>query len=251
MMLEQETRNTPGQVEFRAGAAGLGTLTGLASVFNKRSQDLGGFVEQVHPFAFRKSLADKVPVIARFNHSDDHPLGTTAAGTLRLSVESGGLRYDVDLPDTQAGRDVKVLAERGDLRYSSFAFRVVEDRWDQTEDGMPLRTLLSVKLVDVAPVMNPAYLQTTSGMRSLAGHLGIDLDTVQRAARAGDLRSLLAGSGLPRRRQASKAPQIHPGAAASGVPSLAELRRRLDFPPPVKPRVREQRYDLTAPGWRD
>lgn len=177
------------------------------------------------------------PVIARFNHDDNQPLGTTAAGTLRLSVDSGGLRYDVDLPDTQAGRDVKALAERGDLRYSSFAFRVVEDRWDQAEDGMALRTLLSVKLMYVAPVMNPAYLDTTSGMRSLSHHLGIDLDTVRAAARAGDLRPLLARAGLC----GVRVPRLDPGEAGSRIPSVAELRRRLDFPPPVKLASRETR----------
>lgn len=251
MMLEQETRNTPGRVELRTGAAGLGILTGYASVFNKRSQDLGGFVEQVHPSAFKKTLADKAPVIARFNHSDNHPLGTTAAGTLRLTVDRGGLRYDVDLPDTQTGRDVKELAERGDLRYSSFAFRVVEDRWDEADDGVLLRTLLSVKLVDVAPVMNPAYLDTTSGMRSLSQHLGIELDKVQRAARAGDLHSLLSGVGLSQRRAGSKALRRDSGEAGSRIRSVAELRRSLDFPPPVKFASREQKYDRTPLGWRD
>jgi len=191
-MRDLELRNHSGAVEFRASEKGLGVLTGYASVFNKLSQNLGGFVERVDPAAFNKSLADAVPVFARFNHEDNFLLGTTEAETLRLSVDGTGLRYEVDLPDTSAGRDVKVLAERGDLRHSSFAFRTLDDEWDFTPEGFPLRTLLGVQLVDVAPVVNPAYRDTTTGLRSLAEHLNVGIEQVKQAAAAGDLRSLFS-----------------------------------------------------------
>ena len=164
-------------------------------MFGKRSQNLGGFVEMVDPKAFSKTLGDKNPVVARFNHNDDYLLGTTEARTLHLSVDRTGLRYEVDLPDTGAGRDVRALAERGDLRYSSFAFRTVSDTWGETEDGTPLRTLTAVHLMDVSPVVNPAYRDTSTGMgaplRGLADHFGLELETVRRASEAGDIRSLL------------------------------------------------------------
>ncbi|MDQ0755776.1 HK97 family phage prohead protease [Arthrobacter sp. B3I4] len=221
MMREQEIRSTEHVVEFRAGGTtttGLGVLTGLI-VFNKRSVNLGGFVEVVDPKAFNKTLADRVPVMARFNHDSNLPLGTTTAGTLRLKVQRDGLRYEVDLPDTGAGRDVKALAERGDLRASSFAFRAVEDDWGFTEDNTPLRTLKSVKLVDVAPVMEPAYPDSTTGMRSLADRLGVPFADVERAAAEGELRLLAARAGLPTRTTQKAEP---------AGPTIAELRRRLD-----------------------
>jgi HK97 family phage prohead protease len=171
---ELEVRCAAHAVELRASddgeGKGLGTLTGYAAVFNRHSQNLGGFVEQVDPSAFNKSLADEVPVMARGNHDDAYLLGTTWAGTLRLSVDGTGLRYEVDLPDTTAGRDFKVLAERGDVKWSSFAFRTIDDEWGTTEQGFPLRTLRAVQLVDVAPVNSPAYLDTTVAARSLAEH---------------------------------------------------------------------------------
>lgn len=188
-MRDLELRNHSGAVEFRASDKG-GTLVGYASVFNKLSQNLGGFVERVDPGAFNKSLADGVPVFARYNHDDNHLLGTTEAETLRLLVDGTGLRYEVDLPDTSSGRDVRVLAERGDLRHSSFAFRTLDDDWDFTPEGFPLRTLLAVQLVDVAPVNNPAYRDTTTGLRSLADHLKLGIEQVKEAAAQGDLRSL-------------------------------------------------------------
>lgn len=169
-----------GKVEWRAADDGPGVLRGYAAVFNRYSQNLGGFVESVDPGAFTKSLADDVPVMARYNHDDNYLLGTTEARTLTLEVDGTGLRYDVQLPDTSAGRDVRVLGERGDLRYSSFAFYTLEDEWSYTEQGFPLRTLRAVQLVDVAPVNNPAYRDTTVAVRSLAERAGVDVDDVAR-----------------------------------------------------------------------
>lgn len=167
MERELEIRTAAHAVELRAGTSGLGVLAGYAAVFNRHSQNLGGFVEQVDPAAFNKSLADGVPVMARGNHDDAMLLGTTWAGTLRLSVDGTGLLYEVDLPDTSAGRDFRALAERGDVKWSSFAFRTIEDEWGVTEQGFPLRTLRAVQLVDVAPVNSPAYLDTSVAARSL------------------------------------------------------------------------------------
>jgi HK97 family phage prohead protease len=191
-MRDLEMRHVSQPVEFRAADDGPGTLDGYAIVFNKYSQNLGGFVERVDPAAATKSVSDKLPVVARYNHDDNFLLGTIEAGTLRLEVDDIGVRYIVDLPDTSAGRDVAALAKRGDLRYSSFAFHTLEDEWDVTEQGFPLRTLRSIQLVDVAPVVNPAYRDSTVGVRSLAAHLHVDVDTVA-AASTDELRSLLSG----------------------------------------------------------
>lgn len=192
MVRDTELRQLPGAVELRASTTGgPGVLVGYAAVFNKRSQNLGGFVEQIDPEAFNKSLGDNVPVVARFNHKDDFLLGTTEAGTLVLSKDGTGLRYEVDLPDTSVGRDLAVLATRGDVRYSSFAFQTIADDWGFTEEDFPLRTLRAVKLMDVAPVVSPAYRDTTAGLRSFAAQYDVPLDRVKAASDAGELRSLL------------------------------------------------------------
>jgi HK97 family phage prohead protease len=172
-----EIRVRADRVEFRdaaAGSAAVGVLAGYAAVYERLSQNLGGFVEKVAHGAFAQSLADNNPVLARYNHDDNQLLGTTEAETLRVSSDETGLPYEVDLPDTSVGRDVAVLAKRGDVRYSSFAFRTLEDAWSVTDQGFPLRTLMKVQLVDVAPVNNPAYRDTSVGMRSLAERTGID-----------------------------------------------------------------------------
>lgn len=220
-----ERRFHTAKIELRASANGIGVLFGYAAVFNRYSQNLGGFVEQVDPAAFNKTLADGGDVLARFNHSDDALLGTLLAETLRLGVDGTGLWYEVDLPDTSVGRDVKALAERGDLRFSSFAFRTMEDDWGYTDEDFPLRTLKAVQLADVAPVVTPAYRDTTTGLRSLAERNELDLEEVRKAAEGNTLASLLHN------KEASRA-HGHEEKAVDGQgathPSIGELRAKLD-----------------------
>ena len=169
-----EIRTSPaGLIELRKNPDLPPALTGYASIYMRTSQNLGGFVEQVAPGTFDKSLADKVPVMARYNHDDNFLLGTTESGTLALRSDVTGLGYTVELPDTSTGRDLQVLAARGDLRYSSFAFQTISDEWGLTDAGFPLRTLTGVQLVDVAPVNNPAYRDATVGLRSLSERVGL------------------------------------------------------------------------------
>lgn len=198
-MSELERRYQPGTVELRA-SDGARRLGGYALKFGTLSRNLGGFVETIDRGAVSKSVADRLDVLARFQHRDEFLLGRVSSGTLRLRVDGVGLDYEVDLPDTAAGRDVGELAGRGDLRHSSFAFFVPEggDSWSTTEDqGYPLRTLRQIQLHDVAPVVDPAYLDTSSGLRSLAEHRGADLAEVEQLARENRLAELIARSASP------------------------------------------------------
>ncbi len=145
-------------------------IWGYAACFNKLSRKLGGFVEQVNPTAFNESRTENWPdVVCRFNHKDDLLLGTTHAGTLSVRVDEQGLLYDVLPPQSRA--DILEYVERGDVRHSSFAFRVYPggDEWGVSEFNYPMRTLVSVQLVDVAPVLDPAYPDATAKARAMNG----------------------------------------------------------------------------------
>lgn len=181
-----ERRFTPVPVELRAGKDRR-SIGGYAAVFNRESKNLGGFVEQLDPSVFNASRGDGWPeVIARYNHDDNMLLGTTAAGTLRLTIDGTGLLYETDPPSARA--DILELVERGDVRKSSFAFRTIEDDWGMTDQGFPLRTLMKAQLVDVAPVNVPAYTDTTAGLRSLAKRFNTDFEEVRKMATDGELR---------------------------------------------------------------
>lgn len=224
-MSDAERRFTRGLVEVRA--TDTRKIGGYAAKFNALSRNLGGFVERIDPGFFAKSEGDGWPeVMARYNHDDNRLLGTTDAGTLRLVVDGTGLDYEADVPASR--EDVMELVRRGDVRRSSFAFRTFEDDWSATPEGFPLRTLLSGALVDVAPVNSPAYMDTSTGLRSLAEQAGAELDEVRAAADAGDLGRFLA-------RPKSTTIDLAPGGQGEPHPSLvlrqrrAELNRRRTF----------------------
>jgi HK97 family phage prohead protease len=181
-MPDFERRYTLVPVEVRGGGDKR-TIGGYAAKFNTVSRDLGGFVETVAPTFFNKSRGDGWPgVIARYNHDNAFLLGTVAGGTLRLDVNETGLFYDVDLPATRS--DVFELVERRDVAQSSFAFlsSSVEDDWGVSDQGYPLRTLISGRAVDVAPVNSPAYLDTSAALRSLATRMSADPEEVRQMA---------------------------------------------------------------------
>lgn len=161
-----EQRVAPVTTEIRGNANGSWTLVGHAAVFDSRSEPLGGFTEVIQRGAFRKVLKqDGLDVRALFNHDANLVLGRTVNGTLKLTEDPTGLRYEVDVADTSYGRDLRVLLERGDVTQSSFAFRVAKDGqvWDDQEDGTLLRTITNFSsLVDVSPVTTPAYQSTSA-----------------------------------------------------------------------------------------
>tara|TARA_R110002050_G_scaffold160718_1_gene290106 strand:+ start:4953 stop:5858 length:906 start_codon:yes stop_codon:yes gene_type:complete len=137
---------------------GKDVVIGHAAVFNSLSEDLGGFREKIQPGAFDDVLKDDTR--AYFNHDPNLILGRTEAGTLRLSVDETGLRYELDVPDTTAGRDLKENMRLGNITQSSFAFTIGKDgdAWERAENGADIRTIKKVKrLYDVSPVSLPAY----------------------------------------------------------------------------------------------
>jgi HK97 family phage prohead protease len=137
---------------------GKDVVIGHAAVFNSLSEDLGGFREKIQPGAFDDVL--KNDVRAYFNHDPNYLLGRTSAGTLRLSVDEQGLRYELDVPNTTAGRDLKENMRLGNITQSSFAFTIGKDgdAWERAENGADIRTIKKVKrLYDVSPVSLPAY----------------------------------------------------------------------------------------------
>lgn len=152
-------------VEDRADGEGK-TLRGHAAVFDTLSENLGGFREKIAPGAFDDVLGDDVRAL--FNHDSNLILGRTTSKTLKIGIDADGLNYEVDIPDTQTGRDLTVSVGRGDIDQSSFAFTVDDDSWDEDEDGRVIRTIKKVgRLYDVSPVTYPAYPDASVGLRSM------------------------------------------------------------------------------------
>lgn len=152
-------------IERRALAAELRArgrrLEGYAAVFGSEAK-LPGFVETIAPGAFAADLAEHNDVLALVDHDAGRVLARTKSGTLRLSEDSRGLAFDLDVPDTTHGRDVLALAERGDLGGMSFSFTPVDEDWSGDR-----RELRAVKLHEVSVVSAwPAYPETLVVARS-------------------------------------------------------------------------------------
>jgi HK97 family phage prohead protease len=189
-MNDMERRFTRGLVEVRASQPEKRAIGGYAAKFNKPSQNLGGFVEYIAPKAFNRSRGNEWPdVVARYNHDDAYLLGRTSSGTLQLDIDDDGLLYEVDVPRARA--EVYELVQRRDITQSSFAFKVIGsdgEEWGLNEQDYPMRTLHSVELIDVAPVNSPAYLDTSTAVRSLARQVHADPEEVRALAQEGELR---------------------------------------------------------------
>jgi HK97 family phage prohead protease len=151
--------------ELRASDDAEPKLTGYAAKFGVQT-DLGFFKERIRAGAFDEALKES-DCRALKNHDPNLLLGRESAGTLRLSTNTVGLQFEVDLPDTTAGRDTREEVRRGDLQGCSFSFTVAEDEWKNRDDGSQERTITRIgKLFDVGPVTFPAYEQTTISARS-------------------------------------------------------------------------------------
>ena len=140
------------------------TVEGYASVFNSMSEDLGGFREIILPGAFKNALNDDVRAL--YNHDSNYLLARTTSGTLELKEDEKGLYYRFEMPNTSYGNDLLELYRRGDLTQSSFGFTVDKDSW-RMEEGQHIRYIESVSsLFDVSAVVYPAYVSSSSGLRS-------------------------------------------------------------------------------------
>ena len=137
-------------------------LEGYAATFGSEAR-MGTFVETIEPGAFATAIGGDV--LALLDHDTGKVLGRTRSGTLRLSEDTRGLAFSLDIPDTQAGRDVLALSERGDLGGMSFGFKVPKGGEHWTGNRRSLRT---VGLMEISVVSAwPAYPDTELALRAM------------------------------------------------------------------------------------
>ena len=179
---KMETRVFEVPMELREDADGM-HLTGYAAVFNSRSENLGGFTETISPGAFAGSLRSRNDIKFLWNHDTGAVLGSTRAGTLRLSEDDRGLRVDATLPNTTLGRDVRELVSRQDVTGFSFGFSMPARGGDSWNDDGTQRTLNAVRLHEVSLVSFPAYpatngTATVRGLEKVCERANVDADAL-------------------------------------------------------------------------
>lgn len=157
----------------RAEATTGGVLRGYAAVYGQpttRQRDYAG-TETIARTAFTGLMSDP-ETAALLNHDPHQLLGRVGSGTLALSSDDHGLAFELQLPDTQLGRDVHTLVSRGDITGMSFTAGV--GQLERHESGVT-HTQFS-RLVDISPVTFPAYTGTSvlareAAQRSLAAQM--------------------------------------------------------------------------------
>lgn len=157
-------------VEVRKEDGKAVSLRGYAAKFDS-VYDMGWFTEEVHRDAFKGANMEDVRILK--NHDSNIILGRTKAGTARVWVDEIGLAYEVDLPNSPDGENMRVAAERGDIDQSSWGFtlRYTDDaggdEWTK-RNGRDHRILRNVDVVfDASPVTFPANPDTSVAKRSL------------------------------------------------------------------------------------
>jgi HK97 family phage prohead protease len=192
------TRSVPFHLE-RADAEGDGlTLEGYGAVFDVPTRidswD-GGFDEQIARGAFADSLRERTPKL-QFDHGQHALVGSIPLGVIkRMREDDRGLYVEARLHDNWLIQPVRDAIASGAVDGMSFRFRVPEggDTWQDRTGDVPMRTITRADVVEVGPVVWPAYQATTVGVRSQELARLFDLPEQERIALA---RALALGAPL-------------------------------------------------------
>jgi HK97 family phage prohead protease len=161
-------------VEFRASEGADGqTLEGYAAVFNAWTDITdrqGSYRERIAPGAFKRSLGQRTPVL-QFDHGSHPLIGSLPLGSIReLREDRNGLFVRARLSDNWLIQPVRDAIHDKAIDGMSFRFRVIAEDWGVDADG-DTRTIKEVELLELGPVVFPAYTQTSVSVRSLVGVL--------------------------------------------------------------------------------
>lgn len=185
--------------------SGLVRVEGYASMVDKpyTMYDMfGEYDETIARGAFTKTLAERADFAFLANH-EGLTMARTTNGTLSAEEDVLGLRIGADLDESRHDvSDLLKAIRRGDIDQMSFAFRVLDQKWNDEYDSRVIKEV-SLDRGDVSAVNYGANPNTVIGARAfphakmaqlskLATALeeGRELDPAQRTQLARMVRSL-------------------------------------------------------------
>jgi HK97 family phage prohead protease len=213
-------------VEFRASENSDGqTLEGYAAVFNAWTDirdSLGTYKERIAPGAFKRTIGQRQPVL-QFDHGSHPLIGSLPLGTISaLREDRNGLFVRARLSDNWLIEPVRDAIKDGAVSGMSFRFRVVSDDWSDDNEE---RTINEVELLELGPVVFPAYEQTSVSVRSLVNHL--DDDT--RAALAQELSTDSGTSPAVGEPATDDSPDTPPAVSRDNTQTIRDLLTNADL----------------------
>lgn len=149
------------------------TITGYAIVFESWSRDLGGFYEIIRKGAITQELINRSDVIMNVNHDNDKMVARSVngEGTLKLTLDDIGLRFEFDAPPTPLGEELLFNIRSGNLFECSFAFSLSGsencERWTKDENMLRREILEIDGIYDCSIVTVAAYGATSCHTRGL------------------------------------------------------------------------------------
>jgi HK97 family phage prohead protease len=132
-------------------------LSGYAIVWDQLSTDRGGYRVKLEP----GSAKFTTPTLALYEHDFAEVIGNTANNTLRLSLDDVGVKFEIDLPNTTAGRDAAELVEKKYVQGMSFSMIGHPEWTDERIDGMDVMVVKSFTADEITVTARPSFTATT------------------------------------------------------------------------------------------
>lgn len=126
------------------------------------------FREVIEPGTFTEALKRAKSVDFLYQHDKEKILSTTDNNSLELREDpNAGLVMSAHVTQTSWGKDAYQMIKDGIVKSMSFGMNVLHDTWLRGADGIPLRIIDKINLIEVSAVRNPAYVASAIEARGI------------------------------------------------------------------------------------
>lgn len=164
-----EIRSVPSNLKIIKRDDGTSTrsIQGYAIMFDTLSVDLGGFTEVIKPTAL--DGVDLSDIALVYAHENNSILARASAGNLKTQLDSTGLFFSAELPQTSLANDVLENIRVRNIKGMSFTFTIPDggDTWSRQVDGTLLHTVNQIGIItELTVTAYPAYQTSVELKRS-------------------------------------------------------------------------------------
>uniref|UniRef100_UPI00359C11B2 HK97 family phage prohead protease n=1 Tax=Bacteroides ovatus TaxID=28116 RepID=UPI00359C11B2 len=200
---KREIRSAQGghfQPHLREALEGEGsgrTIEGYAIVFGVESRMLvdywDDYREIIEPGAITEQELAQMDIKMTMWHNREKLLARSnkGVGTLKLSVDDIGVKYEFEAPNTSDGNNALELVKRGDMGGSSFTYWSDESsavNYTKNEDDVLIRHVKKIGMVyEMTIASDPAYTQTSVTAREIE-RSGLKISNEDEVKRAEEIR---------------------------------------------------------------
>lgn len=173
------------------------TIEGYAIVFGVESRMLvdywDDYREIIEPGAITEEELAQMDIKMTMWHNREKLLARSnkGVGTLKLSVDKIGVKYEFEAPNTSDGNNALELVKRGDMGGSSFTYWSDESSsvsYTKNDDDILIRHVKKINMVyDMTIASDPAYTQTSVTAREIE-QSGLKIKHEDEARREEELR---------------------------------------------------------------